>query len=314
MTEDRRSTAGNHPSPTDGLDTFRSMVRAAFDQARQSGKQNWSQMTAAVLKNRLLSLGGGNFSEQEFGSQSFVQLVRRVPDLLEIVDSDPPVRLRLTEGAPDTTRTVDASSQNLFAETTICPPRVDLDWNRLRIRDDLWRAIIDYSGGDHYVFDPETRRARPRLTTDEDLATMSTVTEELMAQWRREFAESAASATEAELTERLREWVESSGRMKNLPTPLRPGWAKFLKKAVHERLTRWFEEHEIAAPNDLLTLPQTPIPREPETAASRAVETRQLRDLIIRTVRSMTHDELTKITLPAAAVLRISGKASRRNG
>lgn len=95
MHEDTSSYGVMPRGPDRGLDEFRELIRAAFEQARNSGKRDWSEMTAAVLKNRILDMTGREFSEDRYGSPSFIHLVRRVPDLLEIVNARPPTLLRL---------------------------------------------------------------------------------------------------------------------------------------------------------------------------------------------------------------------------
>src|ERR1022692_2934383 len=175
MTDDGGSALPAPDSPVEQLDEFRALVRSAFEQAQQGGKQDWEEMTSAVLKNRLLNITKGQFSQARYGSPSFINLVRRVSDLLEIIDNSPPFHLRII--SPDTVQAgeiisleagVQADSPGEFASL------MKGDLRRRRIRDDLWHAIIDYSSGNAYVLDTNTGLARPKTVSDPSLPQLPT--------------------------------------------------------------------------------------------------------------------------------------------
>ena len=153
-------------APDEQLDEFRALIRSAFEQAQRSGKRDWEEMTSAVLKNRLLNITEGEFSQARYGSPSFINLVRRV-DLLEVLDDYPPFRLRIispvttqADIAPPPEDETQIDTKDAFASL------LQGDLRHVRIRDDLWRAIIDYSSGNTYVLDANTGLARPKTASD----------------------------------------------------------------------------------------------------------------------------------------------------
>jgi hypothetical protein len=308
---DPPSDTGAHD---DELDEFRALVRAAFEQAQNSGKPDWEEMTSAVLKNRLLDMTERQFSEDRYGSPSFIHLVRRVPDLLDIVGDRPPFRLKIKTPIVVITDTDSASSaegQTAFVSKPDFATPPEGDWRRVRIRDDLWRAIVDYGSGDIYVLDPDTGYARPKEVTDGDLPVVPTAAQEDISSWRHEFVESLAPAFTTKFAGELEAWLDHGGRQTDLPRPVRGRWVEFLKRKVSNRLNEWFKAQGKPSPSDMLLISETgglPLAE----AIDEVVRTRQLRDLIIRAVRTMTYDELTEISLPAFALLRVSGRTSRK--
>lgn len=299
------------PPPADngqdgGLDEFRTLVKAAFERALISGKPNWDEMTSAVLKNRLLDLTSRQFSEDRYGSPSFIHLVRRVPDLLQVVDDRPPFRLKIrvpiTEQAG--TGTPLESSPLPIADATL-PAIAEGNWRNVRIRNDLWRAIMDNASGNTYVLDSDTGLARPKRVTDIGLPEFPTVSQQIVHSWRREFVESLAVPIKAEFADELGAWVESNGRQSDLPRRVRGRWAAFTKRKVDQILRDWFREQGESPPQDLISVAQGHVIPSSE-AIDEVVQARQLRDLIIHAVRTMTYEELVKISLPASVLLRSS--------
>lgn len=306
MTDDSYHTLPVSEDPDEQLDEFRGLVRAAFEQAQRSGKRDWEEMTSAVLKNRLLIISEGEFSQARYGSPSFLHLVRRVPDLLEVVTDAPPFRLRIKlpitehgDVAPVQESQAKLVGDDVFAAL------LKGDLRRVRIREDLWRAIIDYGSGNVYVLDPDTGLARPRTNIDIALPQLPAASREEVSSWRREFIESLEPSVRARFTDELTTWAESGGRQSELPGSIRGQWAEFLKRKVIHILLAWFADQKILPPKDMVfateghSLPSSP-------AIEEVVETRQLRNLIINAVRAMTYEELSQVSLPASVVLRIS--------
>jgi len=306
MTDDSDLTppSGNGQDAT--LDEFRALVRAAFEQALNSGKLDWQEMASAVLKNRLLNLTSGQFSQSRYGSPTFIHLVRRVPDLLDIVNDSPPFKLKIKAPIADqidighTTEDLPQPvSEDTFTTLT------EHDWRRARIRDDLWRAIIDYGSGNTYVLDPNTGLARPKASNDPDLPEAPTVTPDKVASWRHEFAESLAPPIKARFTEDLDAWADGRGRQSDLPRTARGPWAEFIKRRVTSILLNWFKGLGESPPKDMLLASESrSIP--PSEAIDEVVQARQLRDYIIRALRAMTYEELAQIPLPASVLLHVS--------
>ena len=308
MTESEGSTPLKPSGPDELLDEFRTLVRSAFEQAQRKGKQDWEEMTSAVLKNRLLGITNGQFSQDRYGSPSFIHLVRRVPDLLEVLDDSPPFHLRIRSPAaqsgiasPPATEII-TEAEDTFASTL----RGDL--RRIRIRDDLWHAVMDYSSHDAYVLDSDTGLARAQKSTDYDLANLPTVSRDEVVSWRREFIETLETSIRTRFSDELDEWART-GRQSDLPGSIRGLWAGFNKRKVIDSLIGWFKERKQAPPKDMIFATDgrdAPSSR----AISEVVQTRRLRDLVIRAVRAMTYEELSQVALPASVILRITGRRS----
>lgn len=299
------------PRPDAQLDEFRDLVRAAFEQAMNSGKVDWDEMTSAVLKNRLLSLTGRQFSQSRYGSPSFIHLVRRVPDLLEVIDERPPFLLKLrtpiteqTPLGPNPDTVPQPVDQELFAALN------EGDWHRIRIRDDLWQAIIDYRSNHTYILDPNTGLARPKEPSDSELPEFPTASQEDLRQWRQQFVDSVTEQQKNRFNDELRSWLEGRGRQSDLPRPLRGLWAEYVKRKVVSILRDWFKAQIEFPPNDMIVRSEGQI-TERGAAIDEVVRTRQLRDLIIRAIRTMSYDELAQIPLPASVLVRVSGSRSQ---
>jgi len=279
------------------LDEFRALVHAAFEQAQSSGKQNWDEMTSAVLKNRLLQLTDRQFSQARYGSPSFIHLVRRVPDLLDVVEDHPPFRLKLRTPVSDQSPLASSSAGPVPShDTDLLATPAPGDWRKVRIRDDLWRATVDYGTNTTYVLDPEGGLARPREREDQDLPALPTVSAEEVHAWRQDFLDSLSEPIKIRFAQELAEWVDGRGRQSDLPRPVRSLWVEYFKRHIAARLLDWFRVHG-GTPDDIFVEPAL---RSLPSSGSidEVVRTRQLRDLIIRAVRAMTYEELSQISLP----------------
>lgn len=309
MTENEGETRLPPGAEGEQLDEFRTLVRSAFEQAQRKGKQDWEEMTSAVLKNRLLSITEGQFSQERYGSRSFINLVRRVPDLLEVLEDNPPFRLRIISPDIDTSP---VTERDVLTPIEAEGPFTSLmkgDLRRVRIRDDLWRAVIDYSSHDSYVLDPDTGLARPKRASDADLPIIPTVSQEEVFAWRNEFIQSLDGPIRDRFAEELDDWVNGKGRQSDLPGSVRGPWAEFNKRKVINKLLDWFKERGKSPPKDMIfATEQHNIPSS--GVISEVVQTRRLRDLVIQAVRAMTYEELSQVSLPASVILRISGRRS----
>jgi hypothetical protein len=288
----------------DGLDEFRTLVRAAFQQARRSGKQDWEEMTSAVLKNRLLNLTRGQFSEDRYKSPSFIHLVRRIPDLVTITSPAPPFSLRLVQPVSAEDVVHEPSGESPVPDAKLSPGFNDQDLPRVRVRPDLWHAIIDYSAGKPYVLDPETGQARPWNHGDLTLPQFPTASRETIASWRHDFIQSLDVGAQEKFGNSLSIWADGRGRQADLPGSLRGDWGGFLKRKVIQALLSWYESQGIQQPEDMVVLRESQA-SPPSEAISEVVEAQRLRDALISVIRVMTHDELSRVSLPASAWLRV---------
>ena len=242
-------------------------------------------MTTPVLKNRILALTDGRFTEARYGARSLTDFVTKFNDLITLDGSriPPIVELRDHERIHVTPSELERGSR---------PPR---------IRSDLWRATLDYASGQTYVWDAKENQARPQEPGD-GLTVIPTITSEQLQRWRIDFSETESSSetTQSDELERLSHWRDNQLPTAELPPRLMPLWNRYLRERVHELLQTWFEKIGMAPPSDLvITQPTTVV---------RPSETEDLRQLVMRVVEQMTERELADLVLPSRAVLRATGR------
>lgn len=273
--------ASTRPAPDGAPDEHpadpRPLVTAAFRAARARKPDDWKGMTTAVLKNRLLQATNGSFDESHYGATSMRDFAASLPDLLTIDDTTRPPTVRIREeGGSEPADRVNPG---------------------VKIRPDLWRAIVDYSVGHAWSWTGE--RAVPAHETDTQMRQLPTLSPQELATWRQEFVEQQASQATPHDAVRLAQWTSSSGATAQLPPALRPAWNERLKRQVLARLEQWFADAGIPAPPDLLV----PAARE-ASAVRRAPSSGSLRELIVSCVGHMSEAELELLLLPAGAVHR----------
>ena len=140
------------PSHTDVPDGGK-LILSAFQQARASGKLDWYQMTTAALKSRMLSLTDRTFREENYGVGTLTEFIQRHGDRVSLDTSVPHPIVKLLNPGQDP---VDGSSQP--------------DTGRpIRIRSDLWQAILDRSSDQTYSWDPDTAQVKTGQPVDWDL-------------------------------------------------------------------------------------------------------------------------------------------------
>lgn len=263
------------------------LVLAAFAEARDSGREDWRRMTVAVLKNRILRLTGGSFTEATWGAETFREFVERYPDVVSIDASTQPPTAELLGDLPD--------HLELPSWSPSLPESVQR--SDRRVRSDLWDAVLDYSGGRAYVWDADEAVAVPieELSKDDPRPRLPTVDRETLALWRRQFAEKHLEDVPADLAATISAWRDEGRTSHALPTPVRRAWNGELKARVVERLDKWFRENGIAPPS--------PVVRTTGPANAKG-DTEALRDMVIRCVKVMTRSELDELRLPPSVLLR----------
>ncbi len=250
----------------------RGLIEHAFAQARRSGKPEWWVMAIPVLKNRLLQVTGQTFKESDFGASTFREFLQNNTDVLEIDDSFLPGAITLK------------SAERVPQSHGISSPQ------RNRIREDLWRAILDYSSGNRYVWDADISAAAiaPDGSEGPFLPTISPGT---MTGWKGEFLASLAENPE---DGRLKAWETQNLPTAVLPPELRLQWNRFLKHKVQSTLKEWFLGHDIPLP--LLVHPAIP-------SANRD-ETELFREFVIKCIAQMSKEELEKLSIPSSVAFR----------
>ncbi|MGQ0774471.1 MAG: hypothetical protein ACT4NY_08655 [Pseudonocardiales bacterium] len=213
---------------SDALERGRSLVLAAFDEARASGREDWYQMTTAVLKNRLLNSTHRAFDEKNFGVWSMVDFARLFPDDLKVDtrSAHPVVLLTRPETLPALMTEDSVSTDTRFP---------------YKIRSDLWRAVVDYRSGSTYVWDQMAGLARA-ADPDDPSPVLPTVTDTEVADWRQDFADSVRPELSSDwVVERLDEWLQRGYGTGFLPAGLRSRWNEFSQEgrgATSELLRR----------------------------------------------------------------------------
>ena len=214
------------------------LIIRAFEQARDAGKRDWQRMTTAVLKNRILILTGGEFRESDYGADTFAEFVARFGDAVALDTTTRPPIVWLTETARE----------------RVSPAGADSPTNRLWIRNDLWQAVVDRSGGLTYIWDSETLKARPGEATESNHI-MPTIDADVDRGWRSIFRDSLVA--DSDEIERTRAWAENLLPSHYLPRHLAPRWHGFLTRQVHQRLVDWFQTEGVAPPPDFVSDPTT---------------------------------------------------------
>lgn len=274
------------PAAVSSNDTeyVRSLVLTAFEAARASGKADWRVMSIAVLKNRVSQAIGEKFDQRRYGYPRILDLALDFPDLLAVdLEAKPPLAT-LLDVPPD-------SAPNEVDET-------------VQVRPDLWRAVIDYEGGEPYVFHAGAAvPASQAPVRGTGLPVLPTLCADELDLWRRDFANAEAGLLDGRegASQRLAVWVEGGKGTRALPGVLQGRWNLYMKREVLARLRTWFADRGLPLPGDVVrTVERT---RRPHLAR-KVTEESELRRLIVECVARMTIDELRQVNLPAGAVLR----------
>jgi len=264
-------------------DELRSLVLEAFRRARRTGKPEWYRMAPAVLKNRLLDVTGRRFDEREYGAQRFSELV---PLLSGTISVDASVRPPVVELLPEARALVDGEEQAPQATA------------RARVRPDLWNAVLDYSSASKWRWNRETSIAEPVESDDvPDDELLPTISASDLVEWRNGFIDEHEGDLPESVKSAAIDWAEHGRRSESLPRNLRGLWFEYLKNRVIDTAEAWFTQHGLPIPADL---------REETAARPRRAtgEVDELREFIIRCVRTMSAAELASLQLPAAAAHR----------
>ena len=122
-------------------------------------------MDVGVLKNRILNVTNGGFRESDYGCTAFMEFVRSHSDFLELDETGWPPSVTL-KGVHEATE--------LASEPV-----------RKQVRPDLWRAVMDFSGGRQYVWAVDEGVAKPVGDSVADGPAMPTITVEQFTKWKK---------------------------------------------------------------------------------------------------------------------------------
>lgn len=243
------------------------LVVSAFDRARSAGKSDWATMTVAVLKNRLIDLTNGEFDQTAYGAQRMIDLLAAIPELVELDLSFRPARVRLI------------SEEDLSDKEARYSGR---------LRDDLWKAVFDYSSGGTYVWSGEAAVWVTEINPGDMV--LPTISAEELSDLRREFVAKNANHD-------LSDWAEHGLGTTALPVALRRSWNSFMKKYAWDRLGNWFVGRGLQMPTK--TIAESRMARKGE-------EVERLRRFLQRCVAVMTAEELESVAIPLAVASRVA--------
>lgn len=164
----------------------------------------------------------------------------------------------------------------------------------VRVRPDLWRAAIDFRSGRQYVWDEEKGIAR--VGTSNEGRPFPTLSAEDLKALRQEFVDKHGSG------EDLSTWLKNELNTMSLPFRLRGVWTGFFRDSVVERLTSWFAQQGLSAPE----LTETPPP-----PSVRADSLEALRTLVTACIAVMTKEEIEELRIPPQVFLRTRTGAHR---
>lgn len=268
-------------------------VVAAFAAAKAS-KEGWQEMTLAVLKNRLMAASEMGFDEADYGAPNMYYFARLYPTLLETISQGPQARVAL----------VDPTIVPSLPEQQ--PPTIDIPLERVRVRADLWAAVMDYKSNAIYIWDPAEQGARrlDRSDVGTKYSVIQTVDVATVREWRLDLANRVAKERpDSELLTAVRAWADGPGSLGTLPLEYRSLWNAIQTLNVREVLTAFFAESGLEPPADMVVSRE----RRAPTAAPSGI-----RAFIRRCVDAMSDEELAALQIPARVALAASHRPSRQ--
>jgi hypothetical protein len=262
---------------------LRRLVLTAFETARLKGKPDWKSMTLGVLKNRLLQATGGDFREQAYGFGSMIDLVQAMPDAL---------RLDAASRPPTVTIEVDTEQ--------VSDAALNILGDRIAIRQDLWRAVMDYSAGGTWFWAEDRAQLADSQAEIAGLE-MPTITPDVLRGWRQDFLQRLLRLPpgEAPPDAQIAQWLVDGARTYRLPSWVKQTWNGELKRRVLAVLSEFFEGHGLEAPADVLTTDR----RGPNIQSSSSAG---LRSFVEACISMMSDAELSALAIPASVAARVS--------
>ena len=244
------------------LDDALHLIERAFAQARAKSPGT-TQMSLAVLNNRLLALTNRAFQPADYGKKNLRTLFASLEHAVRVFEVNNVLHLEL----------VVAPSKNIAASASAPASRPNgavqndgsaapaneraqptsgaaegLPEETSRIRPDLWAAAVDYSSGITYVWDEAAGKARAKSAGDDPGRPMPTLTRDELQVWRSDFLNEHREAFGIVATALIERWrVHGQGRAAMPPT-LMGQWNQELTRRVRQRLHAFFSERDAATP------------------------------------------------------------------
>jgi len=204
------------------------LVERAFRAARRRGGAE--RMALAVLKNRLLDLTDRQFDTKRYGARSMTELAEKLAP-----------ELRQVEGTTTYvfSRGISTTPEQQQSEATVTVPLLEIPAPSSRIREDLWRAAMDYASGRVYVWDSDSRLAREKVAGDR-FPSLPTVKATELSGWRADFVKDEAKSLSAADLVLAQRWQEQGLGTSYLPRTLQAKWNRELNIRVNARLGAFF--------------------------------------------------------------------------
>ena len=161
----------------------------------------------------------------------------------------------------------------------------------MRIRSDLWQAVMDVGTTEAYYWDGASARRGDHGQAE---AKLPTATPEDLRSWREEFVSSLLRPAVPPVPVEHYSVAGRGREFARAPAAARAPWMAHLKRHVQERLEAWFTEQGIEVPEDLVTV-QASVQRRLETSGCGAP---------IGALSCMARTELEELRLPVRIMFR----------
>lgn len=276
------SLKGHSPRKEPGQ--LRPVIQAAYEAARES-RDDWRSMPLPVLKNRLLALTNGDFHEWDYGWPNLRFLPRAYPDLLEL-DASTPHGAAAYVASPGAAR-VD-QDESARPDAHVAATR----GSGRRIREDLWKAVVDYRSGLKYVWDPSLARAVGVDGDDDDgRPTFPTIEANDVREWRSDCARKWVSLNGNTDRDSIDAWIDDPRvRVSNR---FLEAWRADQRERVAARIADFFESVGLGTPAD--AFPSASAPTRPELTA---------REIVRLAAEVMSDSEIDSLQLSVSVVFR----------
>lgn len=168
------------------------------------------------------------------------------------------------------------------------------------LRTDLWRALVDWSGGPRYVYRPSAKTTS--VLTGELAANdvlVPSLSDEERSDWISQFVQSQSPDEKAQL-----EAAVSVGGFRELvraSEPLKRRWSRYLRRRVLDRATEWAAANGIPESDIFVSSPK---PSRPIVTAGAPKGDDALRQRVLETLSTMPLHELLRLPIPLEYTLR----------
>ena len=264
-------------------------------------------MRIAVLKNRLLQITSGAFDQSRYGAGPFSTILALLPDLVALSSDQAGLVELVARDRVESRAPAFETSPPIRTQAHVDPLNQSERWRNVRIRDDLWNAILHWENAEQYVWDVEAEVARPVQLTDSDSMKLPTLSRDAVQGWRNDFVYQRSSSESPQVRTALQSWADGPGAASALPKAYRGLWMEYLKSHVYALINDWFNAKALPLPEGLLLRSESRGVSDPTIQS--VVKTRRLRSLLVDALEEMTYEEMSELPLPAGILLRLHDRS-----